>query len=92
MDYVTLRKQAHVDFAEIIEYTENEWGFDQAAELVSIFEAAFQSLVDLPKLGRRIVRENSRALTLSKLPFVILYQTKGREIIVRQIIHMRKRR
>lgn len=92
MDYVTLRKQARVDFTKIIEYTENEWGFDQTAELVFIFETAFLSLVGSPKLGRKIIRENSRALTLSKLPFVILYQIKGREIIVRQIIHMRKRR
>ena len=92
MDYVTLRKQARVDFSAIIEYTENEWGFDQAAELVLIFETALLSLADSPKLGRKIIRENSRALTLSKLPFVILYQIKGREIIVRQIIHMRKRR
>ncbi len=91
MDYVTLRKQARVDFTKIIEYTENEWGFDQAAELVFIFETALMSLVDSPKLGRKIIRENSRALSLSKLPFVILYQIKGREIIVRQIIHMRKR-
>ena len=92
MDYVTWRKRARTDFTHILEYTENEWGFVQAASLVVVFETALSTLVESPLMGRKITRQNNRALVLSKVPFVIVYQIRGQEVIVRQIIHMRKRR
>jgi plasmid stabilization system protein ParE len=92
MDYVTWRKRARTDFTHILEYTENEWGYAQVASLVVVFETALSTLVESPLMGRKITRENNRALVLSKVPFVIVYQIRGHEVIVRQIIHMRKRR
>jgi plasmid stabilization system protein ParE len=92
MNYVTWRKRARTDFTHILEYTENEWGYAQAGSLVRVFETALATLVESPLIGRESDHLNSRALVLSEVPFVILYQVRGNEVIVRQIIHMSKRR
>jgi plasmid stabilization system protein ParE len=92
MDYVTWRKRARTDFAHILEYTENEWGYAQAGSLVRIFETALITLVKSPLIGRETGHRDIRALVLSEVPYVILYQISNNEVVVRQIIHMRKRR
>lgn len=91
MNSVTLRNRARTDLVQIIEYTKKEWGKKQADELVAAFEIAFSSLVDSPLMGRKVVRRNNRALIVSKLPFMILYQVQGKEIMIRQIIHTSRR-
>ena len=92
MHNVIWRKSAEDDVAQITYYTNIEWGHIQAEKLIEIFEQTTISLTESPKIGRRVRRKNVYVFTLSKVPFVILYEISGTDIFINQVIHMRKRR
>ena len=89
---VTWRKPALDDVAKIVTYTKIEWGIAQADKIVDIFEQTTRFLSESPKIGKRVRRKNVYALVLSKVPFVVVYEMKGQDVIVNKVIHMSKRR
>ena len=92
MHKVIWRKSAEDDVAQITHYTNIERGHVQAGKLIEICEQATNFLAESPKMGRQVRRNNVYVFTLTKVPFVILYEINGSDIFINQVIHMRKRR
>ena len=89
---VTWRKLALDDVANIVIYTKKEWGITQADRVIEVFEQTTQFLSESPLLGKRVRRKNMFVLALSKVPFVVIYEMRERDVFVNKVIHMSKRR
>ncbi len=50
--FYELSTEADQDISDIFDYTEAEFGLDQAVTYVSAFDECFSQLVNNPKLGR----------------------------------------
>jgi plasmid stabilization system protein ParE len=92
MHKVTWRNPALSDLGQIINYTNREWGYAQAGKIIDLFEQTTRFLAGTPLVGRKARRKNVYILTLSKVPYVLVYEIIQDEIFVTQVIHMSKRR
>jgi len=82
--FYELSFEADQDISDIFDYTENEFGLDQAVAYVSGFDECFAQLLDNPELGRRRdeIRENLRSFNHEA--HVVFYRIlKGHIRIVR---------
>lgn len=89
---VTLRKRALLRLRHVVEHTDNEWGTAKALELSHVFKTAFDTIAQSPRLGRSIDRPNMYALTLSQLPFIIIYKIEIDCIRIVTILHTKQNR
>lgn len=53
VQYYRLSKEADLDLDDIFDYTEVDFGFDQAITYLLDLDAVFQSLVKNPEIGRK---------------------------------------
>ncbi len=82
-----LSPEADQDLEEIFDYTEREFGIDQAIEYLSGFDDIFAKLLHNPELGkeREEIREGLRSLMKEK--HVIFYRILGNRIRIVRILH-----
>lgn len=82
-----LSPEADQDLEEIFEYTEGEFGFDQAIEYLSSFDELLGKLVNNPELGkeRKEIREGLRSILKEK--HVIFYRILKNRIRIVRILH-----
>ncbi|MDH3503088.1 MAG: type II toxin-antitoxin system RelE/ParE family toxin [Nitrospirota bacterium] len=82
-----LSHEADRDLEDIFDYTEREFGFDQAIDYLSGFESLFAKLVNNPELGkeREEIREGLRSLLKEK--HVVFYRRLGNQIRIVRILH-----
>ena len=82
-----LSPEADQDLEEIFEYTEREFGFDQAIEYLSGFDGLLGKLVNNPELGkeRKEIREGLRSILKEK--DVIFYRILKNRIRIVRILH-----
>jgi addiction module RelE/StbE family toxin len=59
----------------------------RAGDLVRTLYDAPRSLLTFPSRGRSGKRAGTRELVLSPLPYVIVYQVRGDQVIVVRILH-----
>jgi toxin ParE1/3/4 len=82
-----LSPEADQDLEEIFDYTEREFGFDQAIEYLSGFDGILAKLLHNPELGkeREEIREGLRSLLKEK--HAIFYRILGNRIRIVRILH-----
>lgn len=85
--FYELSPEADRDLEDIFDYTEREFGIDQAIEYLSGFEGMFTKLVHNPELGkeREEIREGLRSLLKEK--HVVFYRILGNRIRIVRILH-----
>jgi toxin ParE1/3/4 len=82
-----LSQAAEEDLGQIFDYTELEFGFDQAVQYLSDVEQLFYRLCDNPLLGRerKEIRDGLRAIPCGS--HVIFYRVLPRQIRVVRVLH-----
>jgi len=85
--FYELSPKADRDLEDIFEYTEREFGFDQAIIYVSGFETLFETILTNPKLGkeRPEIRKELRSLVHEK--HVAFYRILNNRIRIVRILH-----
>ncbi len=82
-----LSLQAELDINVLFDYTEKEFGFDQAITYVSEFEPIFHLLIENPELGK--VRDEIKPglRSIPKDSHVIFYRIMRNHIRIVRILH-----
>ena len=82
-----LSPEADQDLEEIFDYTDREFGIDQAVEYLSGFDSLFVKLVNNPEIGRARdeIRKGLRSLLTEK--HVVFYRILGNRIRIVRILH-----
>ncbi|HWV14874.1 MAG TPA: type II toxin-antitoxin system RelE/ParE family toxin [Cellvibrio sp.] len=82
-----LSPEAESDLGDIFDYTQQQFGIDQAATYLSELEENFMRLIANPQLGRERneICEGLRSLTPSS--HVIFYRTHDDHIRIIRILH-----
>jgi len=85
--FYELSSEADQDISDIFDYTENEFGLDQAVAYVSAFDECFAQLLDNPELGRvrDEIRENLRSLNHDA--HVVFYRILKDHIRIVRVLH-----
>ncbi len=85
--YYELSAKADQDIDEIFEYTEKEFGFDQAVKYVSEFESAFQLITEFPESGkkRNEIKKGLRSFPISS--HIIFYRIFKNKIRIVRVLH-----
>ena len=85
--FYELSSEADRDISDIFDYTENEFGLDQAVAYVSAFDECFSQLLDNPELGRSRdeIRGNLRSLNYES--HVVFYRILKDHIRIVRILH-----
>ena len=82
--FYELSEEADADLEEIFDYTEQEYGIDQAVHYVSAFEDTFEQLVESPRIGRNRKEIRIGLRSMLKDQHVVFYRVlKDRIRIVR---------
>lgn len=63
-----------------------------AARVTTRLVSVAQALVDFPLLGRAGFAPNTRELVVGGTPYIILYQVKARQILIRTVWHAAQKR
>ena len=82
-----LSTEADSDLEEVFDYTDREFGIDQAVEYVSSFDIVFELLIKNPELGkiRKDIRKGLRSLVHEK--HVVYYRILTDRIRIVRILH-----
>ena len=82
-----LSEAADVDLEEIFDYTNREFGLDQAVSYVSAFDLSFYALLQKPEIGRERpeIREGLRSLVKDR--HVIFYRVLEDHIRIVRVLH-----
>ena len=85
--FYELSAEAEADLEKIFDYTENEFGIDQAVRYVSAFDDAFEQLVENPQIGheRKEIRQGLRSVLKDK--HIVFYRTLKDRIRIVRILH-----
>ena len=85
--FYKLSPEADRDLEDIFDYTEREFGFNQAIESLSGFDGLFGKLGNSPELGkeREEIRKGLRSLLKEK--HVVFYRILGNRIRIVRILH-----
>lgn len=75
------------DLAHICDYTETQFGADEASRTSTAIYSAVDSLRAMPKQGRLGRKSGTRELVLSKLPFLVVYRIEADAVVVVRILH-----
>ena len=60
---------------------------EKAESTYNVITAACQNLVEFPEIGRQGEIQNTRELTLSSLPYRLIYQVTDDKIVILRIYH-----
>jgi toxin ParE1/3/4 len=87
---VRLSREAEDDLTDIVQYTADTWGQEQAVAYKAKLDQALRNLVDFPALGRARDDLPSGYRSLRVEQHVIYYRIEGRAIRVNRILHVRR--
>jgi toxin ParE1/3/4 len=75
------------DLTRICDYTALRFGEAQARiAALNIYDAA-DSLKNIPELGRKGRKSGTRELSVSDMPFIIIYRTGNEAVEILRILH-----
>jgi toxin ParE1/3/4 len=82
-------RRAKADIRDIWDYTVDVWGIDPAGIYLAVLEAAVDSIVENPKLGRPYddIRPGYRKHLVGS--HVLYYRLKRKKVFVVRILHQR---
>jgi toxin ParE1/3/4 len=75
------------DLKSISEYMEQDRNLDAANRIARRIYESVQSLRTMPYRGRYGRIENTRELSVSQLPYIIVYQVHDQQVLVLNIVH-----
>ena len=83
-----LTSRAHRDLLSITSYIAEEQQNPQAARIVlERIEHALARIQTMPHIGRESARPDTRELTVSRLPFIIVYRVRTDTIEILTVFH-----
>jgi toxin ParE1/3/4 len=85
--FYELSDQADQDIEEIFDYTEINFGFDQAVEYLSKLEGVLHQLVENPEIGRTRNEIKVGLRSFPKSSHVIFYRILNNRIRIVRILH-----
>ena len=87
MPEVRLSKRAERDIGDIADYTIEQFGIEQARTYRDSMNACFNSIVENPKLGKKIdhIRKGYRCLMHQS--HAIFYKVERRDILIIRVLH-----
>ncbi len=87
VDCYKLSKPADQDLEDILDYTEAEFGIDQAISYLNDLEIVFNQLVVNPELGRERNEIKSGLRSMPKTSHVIFYRIRPDHIRIIRVLH-----
>lgn len=87
IDRYTLSKPADQDLEHIFDYTEEEFGIDQALNYLNDLEILFDQLVINPELGRERNKIKPGLRSIPKTSHVIFYRIMPNNIRIIRVLH-----
>ena len=72
--FYELSEKVDLDIDEIFDYTEKEFGLEQAVKYVSEFDTVFNQLIDNPKLGKKRNEIKDGLRSFPKSSHIIFYR------------------
>ena len=87
MAKLKVSREARTDIQEIVRYTKQEWGKEQAERYVDGLEALFQKLVSSPNMGRPSKLPLSGLREMNYQSHIVFYLTDSKRINVARVLH-----
>jgi toxin ParE1/3/4 len=83
--------RARQDYEDILIYTKDEWGEEQARRYAQDFEHAFERLSQFPSLGKPapVLGRGVRAIRVNQ--HIVVYESVGDELLIIRVAHIRSR-
>jgi toxin ParE1/3/4 len=78
---------ADQDLEEIFDYTEEEFGSDQAAKYLTELQDVFEQLVENPELGRERNEIKQGLRSFTKDAHVVFYRILSKHIRIVRVLH-----
>lgn len=85
-----LSDEADNDLNDIFDYTEQEYGFDQAILYLTAFETLFKRLVSNLEIGRQRDEIKPGLYSLTEQQHVVFYRIFKKQIRIIRVLHGRK--
>ena len=83
-----LSQEADRDLDEIFDYTEAEYGFDQAVVYITQFDILFEKLLENPQLGKKRDEIKPGLRSFSKAEHIVFYRIlKDRRLRIVRVLH-----
>ena len=82
-----LSRQARKDLAELWQYSNRQWGPEQADRYIAGLQEACRKLADNPSLGRPIPEVPKEICQYRYGSHVIVHQMDGEQVHVARILH-----
>lgn len=90
LDYYELSEEADFDLNEIFDYTENEYGFNQAVHYLTKLDTVFKSLVNNPLIGRTRNEIKHGLFSIAEQEHIIFYRIQNDYIRIVRVLHGKK--
>lgn len=87
IDNYTLSKSADQDLEDIFDYTEQEFGLDQAINYLNDLEVLFGQLALNPELGRERNEIKLELRSITKNSHVIFYRVMTESVMIIRVLH-----
>lgn len=85
--FYELSIEADQDISDIFDYTEREFGLDQAVAYVSAFDECFSQLLENPQLGRERQEILKELRSISHEAHVVFYRVLIDRIRIVRVLH-----
>lgn len=87
MSRYKLTTQASLDLENILRYTKETWGFDQAKKYGSKIFNTFDKIADSPKIGAKAdyIFKNIQKLNVNS--HIVIYTIKEKQVTILRVLH-----
>lgn len=85
-----LTKDADSDLDEIFDYTEDEYGFNQAVKYLSDLNNLFEQLVKNPNLGRERNEIKEGIYSIIENEHIVFYEIHENHVLIARVLHSRR--
>lgn len=82
-----LSLEADRDLDEIFDYTEAEFGFDQAVAYITQFEVLFEKLLHNPELGKKREEIKPGLRSFPKAEHIVFYRILKNRLRIVRVLH-----
>ena len=83
-----LSQEADKDLDEIFDYTEAEFGFDQAVAYINQFDVIFGKLLDNPEIGKKRDEIKPGLRSFPKAEHIVFYRILKDRLRIVRVLHV----
>jgi len=87
LDSYKLSIEADIDLGEIFDYTEREYGFNQAVKYLTHLDLLFQKLVLNPEIGRVRNEIKQELYSISEQEHIVFYRILDNYVRIVRVLH-----